>query len=208
MYCDRKITTSPSAQSETQYITPVRIVYKDVGVEINGSILVCDSPGFKDNRGPEIDIANGIGIIKAIKRCTSVKIVILISYMSLGDRFDGVKDLARLLSGMMRDVKDNLDRFTYIFTKYPTEKRDEIHSLLINAYNTLSENDKRNTIFVDLLQDMIDKTRDKTLTLDPLEDNPRVILRTLDKVRAITHPKEVFIYSFDKCSHIYLIHSS
>ncbi|CAM4828535.1 unnamed protein product [Rotaria magnacalcarata] len=191
----RKITTSPSAQSETQYITPVRIFYKDVGVEIKDSILVCDSPGFKDNRGPEVDIANGVGIIKAIRRCTSVKIVILISYMSLGDRFDGVKDLARLLSGMMRDVKDNLDRFTYIFTKYPTEKRDEIHSLLINAYNTLSENDKRNTIFVDLLRDMIDKTRDKTLTLDPLEDDPRVILRALDKAGAIKNPKEVFIYS-------------
>lgn len=30
------------------------------------SIIICDSPGFGDSRSTEIDIANGIGIIKAI----------------------------------------------------------------------------------------------------------------------------------------------
>ena len=30
------------------------------------SLILCDSPGFDDSAGEEVDIANGVGIIKAI----------------------------------------------------------------------------------------------------------------------------------------------
>ncbi|CAF3259094.1 unnamed protein product, partial [Rotaria sp. Silwood2] len=58
--------------------------------DINGSskesVILCDSPGFEDTSGPEIDIANGLGIINVIKECASVKPVVVISYKSIGDR--------------------------------------------------------------------------------------------------------------------------
>ncbi|CAF4518124.1 unnamed protein product [Rotaria sp. Silwood2] len=76
----KKITTTPFARSETRFITPVTVNYKDVGGLTNDSFVLCDSPGFEDTSGPEVDIANGFGIVKAIKGSKSVKPVILISY--------------------------------------------------------------------------------------------------------------------------------
>ncbi|CAF4569908.1 unnamed protein product [Rotaria sp. Silwood2] len=77
---ETKITTTPFARSETRFITPVTVNYKDVGGLTNDSFVLCDSPGFEDTSGPEVDIANGFGIVKAIKGSKSVKPVILISY--------------------------------------------------------------------------------------------------------------------------------
>ncbi|CAF4659979.1 unnamed protein product, partial [Rotaria sp. Silwood2] len=53
----KKITTTPFARSETQCITPVRIYFRDIGGSYNESIILCDTPGFEDTHGPEVDIA-------------------------------------------------------------------------------------------------------------------------------------------------------
>ena len=42
-------------------------------------VMICDSPGFGDTAGAEVDIANSIGIIEAIKLCKNVRPVILVS---------------------------------------------------------------------------------------------------------------------------------
>ena len=65
-------------------------------------IYICDSPGFGDTAGPEVDIANGIGIIKAIQGCSSVRPLILASYLMVGDRGEGMKRLAHLIITMFR----------------------------------------------------------------------------------------------------------
>ena len=77
----KKITTSPYNESETRFISPVLIEFKDVPgtLHTEKSIWLCDTPGWFDNRGPEIDISNGLGVIKAIQGCKSVMPVILIS---------------------------------------------------------------------------------------------------------------------------------
>ena len=58
---------------------------------------MCDSPGFGDTAGPEVDIANSIGVIEAIRGCKSVRPVILISYLMIGERGEGIKKLSHLL---------------------------------------------------------------------------------------------------------------
>ncbi|CAF5032768.1 unnamed protein product, partial [Rotaria sp. Silwood1] len=73
----KKIATAPSATSITRYINPVTVNLKDIGERGDTSIILCDSPGFEDTSGPEVDIANGVGIVKAIKGCVSVKPVVL-----------------------------------------------------------------------------------------------------------------------------------
>jgi len=42
-------------------------------------IYICDSPGFGDTSGSEVDISNGIGIVEALKGCKSVKILVVVS---------------------------------------------------------------------------------------------------------------------------------
>jgi energy-coupling factor transporter ATP-binding protein EcfA2 len=126
----KNITTSPFSRSETRYITPVTVNFTDVGGYNTGSIILCDSPGFDDTSGVEVDIANGIGIVKAIKGCKSVKPVVLISYKSIGDRSEGLKKLTHVLAGMISDVEDQSRTFSYIFTKYPQNERSTIALVL------------------------------------------------------------------------------
>jgi hypothetical protein len=47
------------------------------------NIYICDSPGFGDSGGVEIDIANGIGMINALYMCQSARVVIIIPYNDL-----------------------------------------------------------------------------------------------------------------------------
>ena len=43
----------------------------------------CDCPGFLDNRGAEINIANAVNIKVALANAKSAKIIVLINYFSL-----------------------------------------------------------------------------------------------------------------------------
>lgn len=55
-----------------------------------------DCPGFRDNRGPEIDIANGVNILRIIKEARSVKVIALIDYYSIfGSRSESLSDFVR-----------------------------------------------------------------------------------------------------------------
>ena len=67
-----------------------------------------DCPGFLDNRGPEINIANAVNIKNAIKEAKSVKVIILISYASLkADRSRGLNDMLKISSSLFGN-SDNL----------------------------------------------------------------------------------------------------
>ena len=77
------VITSSEAESETRYITPISVNLKDIGGYDDKNVIICDSPGFGDTAGAEVDIANGYGIIEAIKECKSVRPVFLFSYKEL-----------------------------------------------------------------------------------------------------------------------------
>ncbi|CAF1185261.1 unnamed protein product [Adineta steineri] len=196
----KKITTSPFAQSETRFITPVTVNMKDIGVYTYPNLILCDSPGFEDTAGPEVDIANAIGIIRAIKECKSVKPVVLISYKDLGSRLGGIKDLARTLVGLIHNIHDHISTFSYIFTKYPPNERDTIHATLIHVGETLNETEKADTCFLKVLQDMIEKTQSCVIALDPITDNPKSIFDNLQPSKAIRNPDEVFKFSITERS--------
>ncbi|CAF5080930.1 unnamed protein product, partial [Rotaria sp. Silwood1] len=54
-----EITITPYAQSETRYILPITVNPKHVPERTGNSFTLCDTPGFGDTAGPEVDIANG-----------------------------------------------------------------------------------------------------------------------------------------------------
>ena len=198
----RNVTTSPFAQSETRYITPVTVNIQDVGGFNSGSIILCDSPGFEDTNGPEVDIANGIGIVKAIRGCQSVKPVVLISYRSIGDNFQGLKSLTHLLAGFIPGIQDQIRAFSYLFTRYPEAERNTIHASLVDINQRLNDEERADGGFMNLFRDMLRKTRDRTRVLDPVNDEPGVILDELVESRSIRNPDEVFQFSITENSKI------
>jgi hypothetical protein len=95
-------------------------------------MTLCDSPGFKDSNGIEIDIANAYGIYEAIQGCKSLKIVILISKLSVGDRGNYVNELCEMLTRMIDNIKEYLGSFTYVFTKYESSEELQIYGRMAN----------------------------------------------------------------------------
>ncbi|CAF4419288.1 unnamed protein product, partial [Rotaria magnacalcarata] len=63
----KRIVTAPFAKSITRCITQVTVYFKDIDAYGQDSIILCDSPDFGDTNGPEVDIANGIAIVRAIR---------------------------------------------------------------------------------------------------------------------------------------------
>lgn len=193
----REVISSPFGKSETRYIKPIVISLKDIyGGTKSGSINLCDSPGFEDTSGPEVDIANSIGVIAALQNCKSVKILALSSYKSLGDRGQGIQKLAHTLVNMIRDIEDRLNTVVYTFTKYPLNK--DVNAMLMNIKNSAIEQDpslKTDTAFLAVLNDMIEKTEERAYKIDPILGDPKKIIDKLIRTKSILYPGEVFQFS-------------
>ena len=190
----KRVTTSPFARSETRYITSVEVNYRSVGGSTNGSIILCDTPGFGDTNGPEVDIANGIGVVRAVKECRSVKPLVLFSYKSIGDRCRGIKELAHVIVGLIPNIKEHIQAFSYIFTKFPEEEKKTIHAMLQDINDELNAEEKSNISFTSFLKDMLRKTKKAAVVLDPIKDEPGDILDDLADTASIDRPNEAFQY--------------
>jgi hypothetical protein len=60
-----KFKNSPGSKSETSFCSTIEL-------EFEGSrFLFCDTPGFGDTRGAEIDFSNIVGIFKAFKNLST-----------------------------------------------------------------------------------------------------------------------------------------
>ena len=158
--CNKNIIASPESKSTTRYIA-AQIVPLDriFGPCRNGFITLCDAPGFGDTTGTEVEVANCIGVLKAIAECKSVKIVAMSSYKGLGDRGQGIVKLANILENMIDDITDRLTSVIYVFTKYPEDDRN-VNAMLTNIHN-IAYQDKlleANEAFMSILKDMINKT--------------------------------------------------
>ena len=70
-------------------------------------ITYMDCPGFLDNRGPEINIANAVNIKNAIKASKNVRVVMLINYHSLkADRGRGLSDMLKISSNLFGNTQN------------------------------------------------------------------------------------------------------
>ncbi|CAF1149819.1 unnamed protein product [Adineta steineri] len=197
------VTSSALRKSETRYIAPVTIPLRDIyGAHEYGEIILCDAPGFDDPAGPEVDIANGVGVIEALKGCKSVKILALSSYKSLGDRGQGIQKLAHLLINMIHGIQERLSAIFYAFTKYPSNI--DISALLSEIKNIKVNNDpwlRSDSAFVTVLTDMINKTKHGAEIIDPLRGDPKTLVERLKHLRGIMYPSEVFQFSISSETH-------
>jgi hypothetical protein len=62
-----------------------------------------------------------------MKFCKSIRPVIVLSKVSLGDRMQGLGDMAKILTKLFGNVDDHLAAFTYVFTKFDKKESGEIH---------------------------------------------------------------------------------
>lgn len=82
--------------------------------------MVCDSPGFGDSAGVEVDIANGVGTINALRQAKSVRIVVVLPYESIiAERMAGVHKISQIIVSLFSDIDQVLGSISILFNKTP-----------------------------------------------------------------------------------------
>ena len=196
-----KVSTSPSTKSETRFITAVPIRVSDMDGISNDEIILCDTPGFGDTNGAEVDIANGCAIVRALKGCKNVRIVLIISLRGMGDKLTAIKDLAHLMIQMVSYLKSNMNTISYFFSKVPTNEINTINALLKDLLKSLTLEEKLDESLKLFLQDMIRKTREgQKFSIDLINEKPGNYLDDLLAMSPIGNPDEVFKISINEKS--------
>jgi hypothetical protein len=115
-----------------------------------------------------------------MKFCKSIRPVVVLSKVSLGDRMQGLGDMAKILTKLFGSVDDHLAAFTYVFTKFEKKEAGEIHSKLQHFRRSLNKgHEKSNKALQSILQDMINKTKSGALVIDPLDDSAKHVMEHL-----------------------------
>ncbi|XP_065663330.1 uncharacterized protein LOC136085791 [Hydra vulgaris] len=187
------------AKSETRYINPIQINLKDLGALKDKFIILCDSPGFGDTAGPEVDIANSVCIVEGIRFCKSVRPVILMNYENQGGRGEGIREMTRMIQEMVINIEEYLSAFSYLFTKYP---KIGILASLRNICDNIEKSmpEPNEETFRAILGDMIRKTQKNGKPLDLIEDSPLDVLSKIMKTPCIKDPGQVFRYTITERS--------
>jgi len=157
------VKTSGSFASETVYVNATQI-------EFDGEEwYVLDTPGFGETKGVEFDIVNGLNISSALKVCSSVKLVIVLSDYCLGDRLlngSETKDCCRTVLNMLTS-EDSIDSLSYIFTKMDKGQSIAISQLFREASRQLRLDDKD---IQSIWSDIAFKTSPTAMVVCPLTD--------------------------------------
>lgn len=92
-------------------------------------LMFCDCPGFFDNRGAEISIANAVNIKRMLAAAQGVKIVLAVNYHSLqADRGRGLKEMIAVachLFGSKENLIQHADSLLFCVTQIPRRKSDD-----------------------------------------------------------------------------------
>ena len=170
--------------SETQTIIPIRISTDSIRGSNESQVIMCDTPGFNDTRGIEIDIANGIAIRKCVHSCAGIKPVVLIS-SQWGDRVDNLKSLAKVLDSMFLEFKEDIRDFIYIYTKFSASSNESAKKIVDDKLDALQKDlkaktEKREEIQISLkilVDDMVKKSvKSDVITIDPINGDREKIL--------------------------------
>lgn len=79
--------------------------------DLGHAFAYADCPGFLDNRGAEVNVANAVNVKRAISSAKTARVVVLIDYYALhADRGRGVQELCTILIDLFGG-KDILTRF-------------------------------------------------------------------------------------------------
>lgn len=67
--------------------------------------MLADTPGFHDTAGIEVEFANIIGLKKALQEARNLRIVIIVGRDSWGSRYNGIRQLSRVVAMLFRNYR-------------------------------------------------------------------------------------------------------
>jgi hypothetical protein len=168
---------------------------------VNG-ITYCDCPGFLDNRGAEINIANAVNIRNALGRAKSVRVLILINYHSLlADRAKGLSDTFNICTNLFGDTQSLLkakDSLLIGISRLPARdiSLDKIKSWICEGSEKKNSSNASNIDGRELVKIL----SSRMFIFDPLDNGRNFvdrlsrseILQQLQALIPLTEPKNIF----------------
>jgi SecA DEAD-like domain len=171
----KEFEVDPGGRSITKTICATRTQLSD-GTEV----VLVDTPGFSDTEGAEYDIANGLGLIRALQRAKSVRPVLVFNSQLFGDRFRSLTETVDTVNRMMGGAEANVDftKFRYLFTRCEGREVRLIHRKLSMFISELMEQDgtSARAQLLPLLEDMRQKTSPLAPSFNPLDSEERLTL--------------------------------
>jgi hypothetical protein len=146
-------------------------------------------------------LTNGYSIVRAVRGCKSVRIVLLISYKSMGDRLTGIRNLTHILVQMVSGLKSHMKAFSYFFSKFPEQERSSINAVLKDLKNKLNSEELSDPSFKLFFDDMFNKTKhNRQIAIDLINEKPDKYIDDLWEGASICQPDEVFKVSISEKS--------
>lgn len=189
-----EFTLSPFMKSETHGVHHCQ-------VEFEGRIYhLCDSVGLNDSEGEEQDIANGSTMMKVIRSCKSVKLVIVLTEQ-VGNRLEQLGNFLTSIQRFVSTISSHLGSIYYLFNRTNLEFFYLFNAKIKSKISNLNKTENTMPGFISLMEDLRDKTlnkaRQSTLEsaawVDILNGDRSEIFRALDRMHAIENPSEVFM---------------
>jgi energy-coupling factor transporter ATP-binding protein EcfA2 len=132
--------------------------------------VYCDCPGFLDNRGAEINIANAVNIRQMVAAADCVKVVVLVEYGALthqrGSGVDKTMTMVTNLLGGIDSLKSHLNAIIMSVTKLPYNAAVNLANVKVELMRSCNNDTmgilaERLVIFDPLNREMTDgQTRD------------------------------------------------
>ena len=158
----------------------------EVATDKREGLTYCDCPGFLDNRGAEINIANAVNVKNAMVSSTGAKVVVLINYYSLlAEKGRGLVETLEICSslfGSAENIKKNKESLLLAISNVPeTIKMDKLKNWLLKDTPEVMQVLVDRLFIYDPLDRTVDGAWNRTKCLQQLKDLP-----------SIPNPKEIF----------------
>ena len=154
------------------------------------SIILVDSAGVLDTRSNEINIANSLGMTKALQGAKSIKILLLIGAQTIGERGQNLGHILHIISEMFDGIDQKLDSIVYLFTKFVKDRRGEV---INKPHMQGAVRAEKSLVAKTMLADMKERidSGDGGLFLDPAKDKPVDVFDLIARCNCIENPNEV-----------------
>jgi energy-coupling factor transporter ATP-binding protein EcfA2 len=169
-----------------------------VQVSFNGrNYVVCDTPGLGDIEDFEQELANGLGIVRALHRARSVRPVLVLSREGMGDRFRDFPETLNTLTRLVgRPTAVHLKPMNYIFTNYEKKHRNLLCRQFILMKKRPRGDAEEAAIFRIFIDNIIQKTTPEAQVALPMEDGPHTLLHSILMEKfSVLQPREYFVPS-------------
>jgi hypothetical protein len=134
-------------------------MYKKGLHEDENTLVICDSPGFGDSAGVEVDIANGVGMINALHGARSVRVVVILPFDSLtGERMAGAIKMSEVISNLFHEL-NVVESIAIYFNKVPADKIAEVPKLIESKMKYLTPIEKSSRKLTAFLKEILNRSR-------------------------------------------------